>query len=225
MGATEVATGEATAARKRPPNLAPEWEERLERVCRLTVRTSLILELCGLDKSARHRIKDLIDRCYDDFGSATPSRPRGQAASYGSGNFLETVAERYDAAYLLALHHPHGSGEFSESETSLGRALDKRIETYLQYLTHLYPGKAMGRVSFETYCEMLKGMRCGGIEVQTCKQCGTRHPVQVTRLGQSVCPVCYLLRPKVSAFRVDLEARIRQLRAERLSGELRSASA
>jgi len=206
----------------------PEWEDRLDRICKLTLRTSLILELFGLDPEVdRERLKEAIDRRYSDMGGDMPPRPRGQPASHQSTNFLESMAERYDAAYLLALHYPHGPGEFAETEFNLGRAVDKLMDTFEQYRVNLYPavGAFNTRVTFETFCELVKGVRAGGIEVHICKDCGSRHPVNVVRLGNPPCPICHFHKPKFHQLRREFENRRKALALANREVQLRAAHA
>ncbi|MDB5860182.1 MAG: hypothetical protein JWQ76_3871, partial [Ramlibacter sp.] len=65
----------------------------------------------------------------------------------------------------------------------------------------------------------------GGVDVHSCRECGSCHPVPVTRLGSPVCPVCYLLRPRIAGFRQDFERRMEQRRVQRPSRDMQHASA
>lgn len=206
----------------------PEWEERLDRICKLTLRTSVILELFGLDpETDRDRLKEAIDRRYLRMGADMPQRPRGQAASYQFSTFLDSMAERYDAAYLLALHYPHGPGEFAETEFNLGRAVDKLMDTFEQYRVNLYPsvGAFNTRVSFDEFCELVKGVRASGIEMHTCRDCGSKYPVSVVRLGTSYCPVCHFHKPKFALLRREFENRRKALNSSVHAEGLRIAHA
>lgn len=195
----------------------PTWDERLDCLIKLTQRTSLIKELTGTDiRDAR--LKEHVDRRLADWNIA-PSRPRGVGRSYESTLFLPTKFERYDASYLLSLHFgPRGPGEFSETESNLGRALDKLMETYNRYRGELYPGGSDPRINFETYWVLVCGIRAGAIEMVTCKDCGGRHPVHADHVNQPTCPVCAVLDLKMKDARSTLERRIQQRRTERLEG-------
>lgn len=193
----------------------PTWEERFESLIRLTQRTSLITELTGTDIRPA-RLKEHIDRRLAEWG-VTPARPRGVGRSYQSTLFLPSKYERYDAAYLLSLHFGHrGPGEFSETEPSLGRALDKLMESYLRYVADLYPGGAQPRIIFETYWILVCGIRAGAIEMVTCRDCGARHPVHADHISQPGCPVCAVLDLRMKDARSTLEKRVQQRRASRL---------
>lgn len=192
----------------------PTWEDRFDCLIRLTQRTSLIQELTGTDIRAT-RLKEQIDRRLLESGEK-PDRPRGLGRSFQSEGFLATKFERFDASYLIALHFgPRGHGEFSESEDNLGRALDKRMEAYGRYKAELYPGAPEARLSFETYCVLVKGIRAKTIEVHTCKDCGSRHPWHSKQLALPVCPVCAVLDLRMKEARRAMDLRIQRKRASR----------
>jgi transcription elongation factor Elf1 len=195
----------------------PKWDERLDDLIRLTQRTSLIKELTGTNIRVA-RLKEHVDRRLADWNIA-PARPRGIGRSYESTLFLPTKYERYDGAYLLSLHFgPRGPGEFSETESSLGRALDKLMETYVRYRGDLYPGGSEPRINFETYWVLVCGIRANAIEMVTCKDCGARHPVHADHVTQPACPVCAVLDLKMKEARSTLERRVQQRRSQRLEG-------
>lgn len=193
----------------------PAWEDRFDCVIRLTQRTKLIQELTGTDIRST-RLKEQIDRRLLEWGEKS-ERPRGLGRSFESEGFLATKFERFDASYLIALHYgPRGHGEFSESEDSLGRALDKRLEAYNRYKTDLYPGGlTKERLSFETYCVLIQGIRSKAIEVHTCKDCGSRHPWHSKQLALPVCPVCAVLDLRMKDARRAIDLRIQRKRAAR----------
>ncbi len=195
----------------------PAWEERFDSLIRLTQRTLLIIELTGTDIRPG-RLKEHIDRRLAECG-VTPARPRGVGRSYQSTLFLPSKYERFDAAYLLALHFgPRGPGEFSETEPSLGRALDKLMESYHRYVADLYPGGAQPRIIFETYWVLVCGIRAGAIEMVACKECGAKHPVHADHITQPSCPVCAVLDLKMKDARSTLQRRVEERRALRQNG-------
>lgn len=202
----------------------PAWDDRFDALIRLTQRTNLILDLIGAKDISARRLKQHIDRRLEEFG-LQPARPRGVGQSYKSTLFLETKFDRFDAAYLLALHFgTRGPGEFSEPEPSLGRALDKMLESYLRYRSDLYPGNTQAaRVEFETYWILLQGIRKGDIELVTCKDCGSRHPVLADSVSAHSCPACGVLDLRMKEARATFDKRLREHRdkRERMREELR----
>jgi hypothetical protein len=189
----------------------PTWEDRFDCLIRLTQRTQLIKELTGTDVRPA-RLKEQIDRRLAESGDKA-QRPRGLGRRFSSQGFLSTKFERLDAAFLIALHFgSRGPGAFSETETNLGRALDKRLEAYLSYKALIYPNSAEPKVSFETYCVLISGIRARAIEVHTCADCGSLHPWQADQLGQPNCPVCSIFDLKMAQCRREIEARQLQRR-------------
>lgn len=189
----------------------PTWEDRFDCLIRLTQRTQLIKELTGTDVRPA-RLKEQIDRRLAESGDKA-QRPRGLGRRFSSQGFLSTKFERLDAAFLISLHFgSQGPGAFSETETNLGRALDKRLEAYLRYKSLLYPNSAEPKLSFETYCVLISGIRARAIEVHTCPDCGSLHPWQADQLGQPTCPVCSIFDLKMAQCRREIEARQQQRR-------------
>lgn len=183
----------------------PIWEERLERLVRFTTRTETLIKLTGTDVRPA-RMKDHVDRIYAEFGEK-PRRPRGVGKSFSSQGFLATKFERFDAAYLCALHFgARGSGEFSEVDSDLGRACDKMIEVYTLY-SSLYPiGEA--RLSFDTYDVLIDGVRSRAIELHHCRECGSWYPWPADSINQPACSVCAVMDLRMSQARRELEARL-----------------
>lgn len=221
-----VASTRARAISRNRTNFEPDWERRLHRMARYTLRTALFVELFGLDPAAKGRIKEAIDRLYEELGVEMPPRPRGERATYESSNFLDSNPQRLDAAYLVSLHYPHGAGEFSEGEICLGRTLDKLLATYDSYIAVRYrDDHTSAAVSFETYVQVIKGIKVGGLELHTCSECNTRHVVQAVRLGHAPCPACVTYRLDMKKARDHFDAMISRRRAnnQRALSSIRSA--
>src|SRR5690349_19182924 len=88
------------------------WDDRMDRLVKLTQRTSLIVDLTGTDATPA-RIKSYTRQRLQACGIA-PNLPRGNPPSYESKAFLRADDDRLEAAYLVALHFgPRGPGEFS----------------------------------------------------------------------------------------------------------------
>jgi hypothetical protein len=195
----------------------PTWEDRFDCLIRLTQRTQLIKDLTGTDIRPA-KLKEQIDLRLAESGEKA-MRPRGLGRRFSSRGFVNKKCERLDAAYLIALHFgSKGPGAFSEAETNLGRALDKRLEAYLRYKSLLYPNGAEPKLSFETYCVLISGIRERAIEVHTCPDCGSLHPRQADLLGEPGCPVCAIFDLKMAQCRREIELRQQQRHRAREAG-------
>jgi hypothetical protein len=189
----------------------PIWEDRLERLMRFTTRTETIVKLTGTDVRPQ-RIKDHVDRLHEEMYGEKPQRPRGVGRSFSSQGFLATKFERFDAAYLCALHFGSRGPEFAEPDSDLGRACDKKLEVYTLYAS-LYPASEP-RLSFETYDVLIDGVRSRAIELHTCPDCGSRHPWAADAISVPTCSVCAVIDLRMSSARRDIESRQHQRRRE-----------
>jgi hypothetical protein len=189
----ELSIGKALAAQQNQLVLFrdPVWEELFDSLILLTQRTALIIDLLGTDMRPQ-RLKSVIDKRLADLG-VTPHRPRGVGRDYNAKGFISRNADRFDGAYLLALHFgSRGWGESAEVETNFRLALKKRLEVYNKYRGDLYPNTEP-KLSFETYVMLIKGIKAAAIEVHTCPDCGSWHPVSAGLLSAAKCPVCATL--------------------------------
>lgn len=171
----------------------PVWEDRFERLIKLTQRTSLIIELTGVD--AKHAfVKSIMLRRLADCG-IHPALPRGMLGSFVVKSFLRSAPARADAAYLVALHYgPRGPGEFTEVDPDLGQALDRLLEVYTRYRADLYPFGAEPRLAFEDYYLVIKGLQAKAIAMHHCHDCGASHPFSSLYTVRSTCPFCAELK-------------------------------
>ena len=194
----------------------PSWDDRFDVLMELTTRTKLIYELTGTNVH-EPRLKEEMNRRLAARG-VTVSRPRGTIKAASSERFLETAAERYEAAYLMALHFgARGAGEHAEVETNYARAVDKRIEVYAKYRSDVAPCGGEHRITFETYCLLINGIKAGDIEVRHCGTCKTKHPVSRLHIGPAACPACVTQDLRVSEAESEIGARIAAFRASRVN--------
>lgn len=192
----------------------PAWDDRFDALMELTTRTKLIYELTGTNVH-EPRLKEEMNRRLAARG-ITVSRPRGTIKAAASERFLETAAERYEAAYLIALHFgARGTGEHAEVETNYARAVDKRIEVYAKYRSDAAPCGGEHRISFETYCLLINGIKTGDIELRHCIVCNTKHPVSRLHIGSAACPACATQDLRASDAEDEIGARIAAFRASR----------
>lgn len=218
----QMVTGRALAAKNRL-NLFddPRWGERFEVLIRLTQRTQLIQALTGTDIRPQ-RIKDAMDRRLEEMGVPI-DRPRGNGQSYTSEGFLSKTQEKYDAAYLIALHFgANGPGASAPAETNLGAALDKRIETYLRYRSDLYETPEDARLSFETYIVLLEGIKNRAVTIHQCKCCTARFPWTLGAYVRPNCPVCAVHQQDIDESRRKLDALLKMKKSEVDSGVRRA---
>jgi hypothetical protein len=196
----------------------PVWDDRLEKLVKVTQRTSLIIDLTGTDAKPA-RIKAYTQMHLQASGIA-PSRPRGTPRSYESKAFLKPHEDRLDAAYLVALHFgPRGPGEFSEVEADLGQALDKRLEVYGRYCSDLYPLKdrqqQAPRLCFEDYVQLIQGIKAKVIALHVCRECGACHPYSTVLTVRPSCPFCKRMNLDMGMARFEVERRLQQHRSRR----------
>lgn len=190
----------------------PAWDERFDDLMMLTSRTKLIHKLMGTNVTEQ-RLKEEMDRRLEPLGIKL-SRPRGLGQTTAAKSFLETTAERFDAAYLLALHYgSRGIGEYSEVETNFAQAVDKRIRVYNKYKADAPPSGGTHRIAFETYHLLIEGIKAGDIEVRQCGSCNTKHPVSCHHQGPVHCPACVTQDLRMSDVKREMEARIAAYRA------------
>jgi hypothetical protein len=194
------------------------WDDRLERLVKLTQRTSLIIDLTGTDATPA-RIKSYTQQRLQACGIA-PNRPRGNPPSYESKAFLKPDDDRLDAAYLVALHFgPRGPGEFSEVEADLGQALDKRLEVYARYCSDLYPLKhgrqQEPRLGFEDYVVLIHGIKAKVIALHVCRDCKGCQPYSTLQTVTPSCPFCNRMKLDMGMARSEVERRLQQHRCSR----------
>ncbi|MDO9134074.1 hypothetical protein [Hydrogenophaga sp.] len=193
----------------------PLWDERFEVLITLTTRTRLIRELMGTDVSEQ-RIKEEMDRRLLGREGGKVMRPRGAGQSPASKAFLESGAERFDAAYLVGLHFGgRGNGEYSEAETNYARNVDKLIHVYSKYRADAPPSGDTHRISFEVYHLLINGIKSGDIDMKTCSVCNTKHPVPRRHEGLAQCPACATQDLGVSQVKREMDARLAAYRASR----------
>lgn len=195
------------------------WDDRVEKLIKLTQRTSLICELTGTDATPM-RIKAYVRQRLEECGIA-PNLPRGNPPSYESKSLLKTEDDRTDAAFLVALHYgPRGPGEFSEVEADLGQALDKRLEVYGRYCADLYPLKdrrqQTPRLGFEEYVVLIQGIQKKVIAMYTCRDCNASHAYSTVQTLVPSCPICNRWKLEMVKARAEVERRIEQRRSARL---------
>lgn len=192
----------------------PVWEERIRRLVTLTTRSSVIRELTGLDAS-RRMFSTYINRLQEECGDDTV-RSRGEALKHTSNRFLATMADRFDAAYLLNLHFgTKGLGPTAGIETDLGSALDKMLEVYIRYRSQLYERASDARVTFEEYVIMIDAIKKREIGVHVCGECSSRYMTKTTLIGQNVCTVCGHLNLNVAQARKTIERLIADRKARK----------
>lgn len=192
----------------------PAWDDRFDVLMDLTSRTKLIRELMGTDCN-EHRMKEEMNRRMEARGVKV-SRPRGLGKSVNSETFLETAAERFEAAYLLSLHFgSRGAGEYAEVETNYARAVDKRIEVYAKYRADAPATNGEHRISFETYNLLIEAVKTGDVEVRQCSTCNTKHPVMRRQHGTAHCPACATQELRVPEVEREMEARMAAYRLSR----------
>ncbi len=194
------------------------WDDRFERLIKYTQRTSMIIELTGTNATPA-RIKSYTRERLEACGIA-PNLPRGNPPSYESKGLLKSEDDRVDAAYLVALHcGPRGPGEFSEVETDLGQALDKRLEVYGRYCADLYPMRDhrqhAPRLGFEDYIVLIQGIQAKVIAMHTCRDCKASHPYSTLQTVVPSCPVCNRMKLDMASARGELETRLQQHRRTR----------
>jgi hypothetical protein len=184
----------------------PVWEDRFERLIKMTQRTSLIIELTGVD--AKHAfVKAIMLRRLADCG-IHPALPRGMLGSYQVKGFLRSAPARADAAYLVALHYgPRGPGEFTEVDLDLGQALDRLLEVYNRYRADLYPFGAEPRLTFEDYYLVIKGLQATAIGMHHCHDCGASHPFSMLYTVRSSCPYCAELKLDLKQAKDEIQRR------------------
>lgn len=194
------------------------WEDRVEKLIKLTQRTSMIIELTGTDATPS-RVKSYVRERLEACG-IVPNLPRGIRPGYDSKVLLKTEDDRIDAAYLVALHYgPRGPGEFSEVEADLGHALDKRLEVYGRYCADLYPLKSRQRaprLGFEDYVVLIQGIQAKAIAIHTCRDCKGSHPYLTLQTLIPACPFCNRLKLDMVKARTEVEQRVQQHRAARI---------
>lgn len=171
---------------------------------RFTTRTETIVKLTGTDVRPA-RIKDHVDRMHQDMYGEKPRRPRGVGRSFSSQGFLATKFERFDAAYLCALHFGARGPEFAEPDSDLARACDRKLEVYTLYAS-LYPN-SQPRLSFETYDVLIDGLRSRAIELHACPECGLRHPWPADAINTLSCSVCAVVDLRMGAARREIDQR------------------
>lgn len=207
-------SGRAVAA-KRTRKLIftdPAWEDRFDQLILLTQRTALIQEITGTDLRSQ-RIKEEIDRRYGEMGEEV-NRPRGVGRDYTSKTFISSKTDKYDAAYLIALHFgSRGAGEYAEAETNLAKACDKRLAVYNKYRSDYYSWGVEPRISFESYYLMVQGIKERAIEVHQCGDCNSRYPVSASHQGQTTCPVCSIQDLRMDNANLLIEERLAAKRA------------
>lgn len=183
-------TGAAQAATNRL-NLFEDqrWEEVFNELLKLTSRTQLIIDLMGTDVRPK-RIKNAVERRLAEADDKI-KRPRGVGQTCFARAFLGKVAERYDAAYLLALHFGiSGPGRAGAEESIRLLAVTKRIQIYNRYRHDLYDNPEDARVSFETYLVLLDGIKVGEVIPTNCRECGAIFPHLPSKNTMLSCPVC-----------------------------------
>lgn len=174
-----------------------EWEERLDILIKLTHRTQLIRELTCTDAN-NARIKAAINQRHDP-AEDDMIRPRGNPPTISSKSYLARINEKYDAAYLLALHYgANGPGPSAVIHTLPGKALDHMMETYHRYVFDLYGKIASAKVTFEEYVLLIRGIQSGEIDVHVCKECSTRYVWPNGSYARLACPVCALHKHSAS---------------------------
>jgi hypothetical protein len=188
------------------------WEDRFEQLIKYTQRTRLIFELTGSD-ALPARMKAYVRQRLKECG-ITPILPRGNPPSYESRTLLRLDDDRFDAAYLVALHYgARGPGEFSEVETDLGQALDKRLEVYGRYRSDLYPfddRKNTPRLGFEDYIVLIRAIEAKVVHMRTCPECRGSHPFNALHTLRPVCPFCGRMKLEIGQARTVLEQRSRE---------------
>ena len=193
------------------------WEDRFEKLIKLTQRTSMIIELTGTDATPT-RMKSYVRQRLEACG-IEPMLPRGSAPSYESKSLLKTEEDRIDAAYLVALHYgPRGPGEFSEVEADLGQALDKRLEVYGRYSADLYPLRDRQhppRLTFENYVMLIQGIQAKAIAMHTCRDCKGSHPYSTLLTVTPTCPFCNRMKLDMAKAHAEVERRFEQRRTGR----------
>jgi hypothetical protein len=200
----------------------PEIEMTVRHLLQYTKRTTTVFSLLGTPARDRDRQTTGIIRLLDEmFGEGTAERrPRGSPCQYDSLNFLSSTHDRHDASLLLALHRsgPEGLGArmphlVDEQYQSTIQRIHGLTAIYSEYVRVSVPSGTKGRISFDTYLELLKGVKAHSVEMATCKCCGARHvynPLNVT--SKPACPFCARF-VDVAKARSQLEARFRQRRA------------
>lgn len=190
----------------------PRWDERFDVLITLTTRTRLLIELLGTDVSEQ-RIREEMDRRLLGHRGGKVVRPRGASQSASSLSFLDTVAQRFDAAYLIGLYFgQRGLGEFRDSATNHARHVDKLIYVYSKYRADsAYRGETT-QISFEVFCLLIEGVRRGTIEIHNCGVCSTAHPFPVRRQGLAHCPACSTQDIEVAWAKRVLEGRLASCR-------------
>lgn len=197
MATEKIVVGRALAAKTGSIGFVdPAWDERMLILLRLTQRTQLIQELTGTNV-ATHRIVKMTNQRMLELGLEI-ARPRGRGQNCMSATFLQSLAQKYDAAYLIALHFgSNGAGGSAVAETNLGLALDKRIAVYLRYRKDLYENSDDARISFETYVILIAGIKTRDVQVLTCEDCSSRYPWQSKVAATPYCPICAMHQHKV----------------------------
>ena len=189
-------------------------DDRFEALIALTSRTKLIVKLLGTDV-AEQRIKEEMDRRLGQYGIKV-KRPRGLGQTTAAKTFLDSAAERFEAAYLMALHFgSRGIGEYAVVETNFGRALDTMIEVYNHYRRTVPPVGDSMRIPFETYALLVEGLQSREIEVRQCGACNTKHPVVNHHQGPVHCPACSTQDLRMDEVRADVQFRITAYRQSR----------
>ena len=208
MALTTTLLGKAATAKVRI-NLFedPRWEDRFDVLIRLTQRTQLIKDLTGIDMRPQ-RIKSAIDKRLVELGVEI-QRPRGSGQTHTAKGFLHKMREKYDAAYLLALHFgANGAGTLASMEINLGNALDKRMETYLRYVADLYENIDDAAISFETYIVLINGVTSHEVPIHTCRSCTSTYVWPSGSYVRPSCPICSAHQHDVASSRHKLEQRI-----------------
>lgn len=188
----------------------PRTEAAVASLVRFTSRVSILLELLGATEEDRTPLNKCVVRHIDDLygpGSAV-SRPRGLSCQYTSQSFLPSIQQRREASILLGLHvsAPLKPGAALDGVfPDVYARIDMLVAVYGLYCSKMR-GDPSGRLSFDAYMQLLKGIQSRALHVATCKCCGARHvynPVNV--LGNVQCPWCQMVN--MDKVRAELDKR------------------
>lgn len=198
----------------------PAKEEQLAELLQQTQRTALVMELMGLGAEHHLRLKSHMNRVLKELGIAA-TLPRGTGRNAESRSFMVTKGDRMDGAMLVAIHFgTRGPGEFSEPDSNLYTALQKLLESYYRYQADMYPNSEP-LLDFESWVALVRGIRSRIIEVHTCRDCGSAHPVRADELGEVTCPVCFHLNLDMENIRRSLANKTQAHKKSAAAGTLR----
>lgn len=191
----------------------PVWEERFEQLIRLTKRTKIIQDLTGTDASPERIKAYILARC-SEIGETDLVFPRGLLKEPTARNFLNSIHQKYDAALLISLHYgANGPGTSAQAETSLGAALDKRLQTFNIYQSIVAANSREPSISFETYIVLLNGIKSQQVEIHNCKHCRSIFAWPTSARTSAACPICAVHGHNIAQSRALIERRQQQHRA------------